>query len=193
MNRTRPATTRLAGWLFADLLLVMVLVALSGAESTGAGPAPCARPSSAGCAPTTSTTTPTAPTPSRTPESPAPTGGGLDPVTESITVRTDPEALVAGTDAAETGLKREVVRKIRKFSGERAAFVIVFGNAGRLPGGAVDTDASTRYAEAVARLLPSAAPRFFPPYHPKIIRGYHNTDRRVASGTARIELFFLLH
>lgn len=63
----------------------------------------------------------------------------------------------------------------------------------RLAGGAVDTRTSTAYAEAVAKQLPSAAPQFFPPYNKEIIRGYHNTDPRIPSGTAEIELFFLLH
>ncbi|MGW0555930.1 hypothetical protein ACWDZ6_17260 [Streptomyces sp. NPDC002926] len=175
---------RVAGWLFADLLLVMVVVTLGGETTKGAGahnqPELTAGP--------TSTTTPTVSAPA--PGTPA---GGLDPHTRSISVRTDPGDLVGGSDTAAASIRRQVVQKAEQFQGERAAFVIVFGNAGRLPGGAVDTRSSTEYAEAVARLLPSAKPDFFPPYDEKIIRSYHNTDPRVPSGTAEIELFFLLH
>ncbi|MEU1260025.1 hypothetical protein ABZ445_42805 [Streptomyces chartreusis] len=105
----------------------------------------------------------------------------------------DPEALISGSARATASLREQVARKSRQFPGERVAFVMVFGNAGRLPGGAVDTGTSTAFAKAVARLLPSAAPQFFPRYHKEIIRGYHNTDPRIPSGTAEIELFFLLH
>ncbi|WP_326654111.1 MULTISPECIES: hypothetical protein [unclassified Streptomyces] len=176
---------RVAGWLFADLLLVMVVVALGG-ETTTKGAGAHIRPElTAG---PTGTPAPAVSTPA--PGTPA---GGLDPHTKSISVRTDPGDLVGGSDAAAASIRRQVVRKAEQFQGERAAFVIVFGNAGRLPGGAVDTRSSTEYAEAVARLLPSAKPDFFPPYDEKIIRSYHNTDPRVPSGTAEIELFFLLH
>ncbi|WP_327327516.1 hypothetical protein OG735_37055 [Streptomyces sp. NBC_01210] len=183
---------RLAGWLFADLLLVMVVVALGGEKMTeGAG----ARIRPELTAGPTSTPAPslTPAIPAPAPSSPAAPAGGLDPDTESITVRTDPEDLIGGSDGAAASIRRQVVQKAMQFQGERAAFVIVFGNAGRLPGGAVDTRSSTAYAEAVAKLLPAAAPDFFPPYDEKIIRSYHNTDPGVPSGTAEIELFFLLH
>ncbi|MEW2080251.1 hypothetical protein [Streptomyces sp. NPDC005283] len=178
---------RMAGWLFADLLLVMVVVTLGG-ETTTKGAGAHIRPELTAGPTSTPTLTPTVSAPA--PGTPA---GGLDPHTRSISVRTDPGDLVGGSDAAAASIRRQVAQKAAQFQGERAAFVIVFGNAGRLPGGAVDTRSSTEYAEAVARLLPSAKPDFFPPYDEKIIRSYHNTDPRVPSGTAEIELFFLLH
>ncbi|MFF3457197.1 hypothetical protein ACFYXH_23325 [Streptomyces sp. NPDC002730] len=183
---------RLAGWLFADLLLVMVVVALGGEKMTeGAGAR--IRPELTAGPTGTPAPSPTPTISAPAPSSPAAPAGGLDPDTESITVRTDPEELIGGSDGAAASIRRQVVEKAKQFQGERAAFVIVFGNAGRLPGGAVDTRSSTAYAEAVAKLLPSAAPDFFPPYDEKIIRSYHNTDPGVPSGTAEIELFFLLH
>ncbi|MGX1884785.1 hypothetical protein [Streptomyces sp. NPDC055287] len=184
---------QLAGWLFADLLLVMVVVVLGG-EAMGDGAAPLC-PDDTNCLTGTPTpSTPPSPEPfTPAPISPAPPTGGLDPTTRSITVRTDPEALIGGSDRAAASIRDQIARQTKKFAGERAAFVMVFGNAGRLAGGAVDTRTSTAYAEAVAKQLPSAAPRFFPPYNKEIIRGYHNTDPRVPSGTAEIELFFLFH
>ncbi|MFJ9931739.1 hypothetical protein ACIRSJ_01330 [Streptomyces virginiae] len=182
----RPGGTYLAGWLFADLLLVIVLVVL-GSEMPAADPHPDPEP--------TATATATAtPDPSR---SPSPTRsdtsrpGGLDPVTVSIGIRLDPDALIAGRPSETAELTRQVTQEIKRYEGRTAAFVMVFGTV-RTSGGSVDTGRSDEYATAVARQLPQAAPRFFPPYSEKIIRGYHDSGSAIASGTARIELFFLL-
>ncbi|MFJ9819606.1 hypothetical protein ACIRU3_30950 [Streptomyces sp. NPDC101151] len=191
MRPPRTTGAQAAGWLFADLLLVMVVVALGGETMDRADPPhPCAM---AGPSCTPSPSGPTLPGPSTSAPTGPPPSGGLDPHTRSITVRTDPEALMGGSARAAASVREQVARRIRQFRGKRAAFVMVFGNAGRFPGGAVDTGTSTAFAEAVARLLPSAAPEFFPQYHKEIIRGYHNTDPGIPSGTAEIELFFLLH
>lgn len=190
MRRPGMPGAQLAGWLFADLLLVMVVVVLGGETPADRGAPPGATPGSAGVR---TPSGPVSPGSSSAPDSPPPADGGLDPRTRSITVRVDPDNLIAGSARATASLRAQVGRKARQFPGKRVAFVMVFGNAGRLPGGAVDTGTSTAFAEAVARQLPSAAPRFFPRYHKEIIRGYHNTDPRVPSGTAEIELFFLLH
>lgn len=190
MRSPRLSGVQMAGWLFADLLLVMVVVVLGG--ETPANPATPPGPHE-GSTDTRTPPGPTLPGPSASAPNTPPPPGGLDPHTRSITVRVDPEALISGSARATASLREQVARKSRQFPGERVAFVMVFGNAGRLPGGAVDTGTSTAFAKAVARLLPSAAPQFFPRYHKEIIRGYHNTDPRIPSGTAEIELFFLLH
>lgn len=184
----RATVPYLAGWLFADVLLVIVLVVLGG-EQTRHG--------------TTSAHDPTpaptpAPTARRTP-SPAPTAtptrrarpSGLDPQTRSITVHTDADALVAGSKSAKADLERQVAKGIARFKGRTAAFVMVFGTV-HGAGGAVDSGLSDTYATAVARTLPKTEPAFFPPYSEKIIRGYHDSSGDIRSGTARIELFFLL-
>ncbi|MFD9368479.1 hypothetical protein ACFWA6_12325 [Streptomyces sp. NPDC060020] len=186
----RPGGTYLAGWLFADLLLVIVLVVL-GSEVPAATPDPGPTPTA------TATATATA-DPSRSP-SPTPSDtsrpGGLDPVTASVSIRLDPDDLIAGRPAATAELTRQVTQEIKRHEGRTAAFVMVFGTvrtASGGSGGSVDTGRSDTYATAVARLLPQAAPRFFPPYSEKIIRGYHDGGQGIPSGTARIELFFLL-
>ncbi|MEU9081355.1 hypothetical protein [Streptomyces sp. NPDC048357] len=183
----RPGGTYLAGWLFADLLLVIVLVVL-GSEVPAAAPDPNPTP----------TATPTAPAttdPARSP-SPTPSGtsrpGGLDPVTASVSIRLDPDDLIAGRPAGTAELTRQVTQEIKRHAGRTAAFVMVFGTVRTGSGGSVDTGRSDTYATAVARLLPQAAPEFFPPYSEKIIRGYHDSGQNIPSGTARIELFFLL-
>ncbi|MFF9978651.1 hypothetical protein [Streptomyces erythrochromogenes] len=181
----RPGGTYLAGWLFADLLLVIVLVVL-GSEVPAAAPDPHPSPTAAATA---------APDPSRSSSpSPAPADtarpGGLDPVTVSVGIRLDPDALIAGRPSETAELTRQVNEEIKRYTGRTAAFVMVFGTV--RSGGAVDTGRSDAYATAVARQLPQAAPRFFPPYSEKIIRGYHDSGQDIPSGTARIELFFLL-
>ncbi|MFJ1565689.1 hypothetical protein [Streptomyces erythrochromogenes] len=183
----RPGGTYLAGWLFADLLLVIVLVVL-GSEVPAAAPDP--HPS-----PTATDTATGAPDPSHS-ASPSPTPsdtarpGGIDPVTVSVGVRLDPDALIAGRPSETAELTRQVNEGIKRYEGRAAAFVMVFGTV--RSGGSVDTGRSDAYATAVARQLPQAAPRFFPPYSEKIIRGYHDSGQAIPSGTARIELFFLL-
>ncbi|MFG2335336.1 hypothetical protein [Streptomyces yangpuensis] len=184
-NSGRPAGTYLAGWLFADLLLVIVLVVL-GSEMPAAAPDPHPTPTATAAAAAT-------PGPSRSP-SPTPSDtarpGGLDPVTVSVGIRLDPDALIAGRPSETAELTRQVNEEIKRYAGRTAAFVMVFGTV--RSGGSVDTGRSDAYATAVARHLPQAAPRFFPPYSEKIIRGYHDSGADIASGTARIELFFLL-
>ncbi|WP_183064439.1 hypothetical protein [Streptomyces sp. gCLA4] len=185
----RPAGTYLAGWLFADLLLVIVLVVL-GSEMPAAAPDPDPPPTPTATAPAPVTATPD---PSRSP-SPTPSDtsrpGGLDPVTVSVGIRLDPDALIAGSPSETAELARQVNEEIKRYAGRTAAFVMVFGTV--RSGGSVDNGRSDAYATAVARQLPQAAPRFFPPYSEKIIRGYHDSGAGIASGTARIELFFLL-
>ncbi|WP_405828557.1 hypothetical protein [Streptomyces sp. NBC_01176] len=190
MNRqSRRATVPyLAGWLFADVLLVIVLVVLGGER------APHDRTSAQEPSPT-----PTPTSTARRSPSPGPTAtptpragpGGLDPATRSITVHTDANALVAGSKAARADLAHQVADGVERFKGRTAAFVMVFGTV-HGAGGAVDSGRSDAYATAVARLLPRTEPGFFPPYSEKIIRGYHDSSGDIRSGTARIELFFLL-
>ncbi|MER7730202.1 hypothetical protein ABTX80_04905 [Streptomyces erythrochromogenes] len=184
----RPGGTYLAGWLFADLLLVIVLVVL-GSEVPAAAPDPHPSPTA------TATATAATPDPSHgTSASPTPSDtarpGGLDPVTVSVGVRLDPDALIAGRPSETAELTRQVTEEIKRYEGRTAAFVMVFGTV--RSGGSVDTGRSDAFATAVARQLPQAAPRFFPPYSEKIIRGYHDSGQAIPSGTARIELFFLL-
>ncbi|MFF2996800.1 hypothetical protein ACFVTC_19875 [Streptomyces sp. NPDC057950] len=192
MNRRsgRATVPYLAGWLFADVLLVIVLVVLGGertrhdrAAAQDASPTPAPTPT-AGRSPSPG---PTA-TPTRTQRA---RPGGLDPVTRSITVQTDADALVGGSKSAKADLERQIADGIERFKGRTAAFVMVFGTV-RGAGGVVDSARSDAYATAVARLLPRTEPAFFPPYSEKIIRGYHDSSGDIGSGTARIELFFLL-
>ncbi|MEU1529606.1 hypothetical protein [Streptomyces fagopyri] len=190
-RRSRRATVPyLAGWLFADVLLVIVLVVLGGertphqeAFARDPSPVPAPTPSARRSPSPEPTATPT-PTPRARP-------GGLDPATRSITVHTDADALVAGSKAARADLEHQVTDGIERFKGRTAAFVMVFGTV-HGAGGAVDSGRSDAYATAVARLLPRTEPAFFPPYSEKIIRGYHDSSGDISSGTARIELFFLL-
>ncbi|MEU6124429.1 hypothetical protein [Streptomyces sp. NPDC047123] len=89
----------LAGWLFADLLLVLALVSMADRPDPQANDRP-------------------EPTPSRTKPSPTPTG--------PRSVNRHPEEFeVAGTDKGD--LVEEIAKDTRKWSGREAALVLTFG------------------------------------------------------------------
>ncbi|MEO3978276.1 hypothetical protein [Streptomyces sp. CAU 1734] len=184
--RRRPAggMAQGAGWLFADLLLVLAVIALGGqwaAPDTGdrGGEGPAAGP--------TASRVPS-PGPSGTTEAARP---GLDPDSEEFTVTANAPAVVAGEAGARRALRAKIADAIEAYPGRTAALVIIWGTAGSCGSCPVTDSASRVYARTVAGLLPSVAPRFFPAYDEDIIRGYRNTTRGRAPGTATIELFFL--
>ncbi|MFE1923102.1 hypothetical protein ACFW91_11100 [Streptomyces asoensis] len=179
--RSGPALTQGAGWLFADLLLVVALVVLGGQWTPGddGTPGP-GEPSAASPAPGTASAGA-----SRTAKP------GLDPDSEEFDVRTDAVALRAGKAAAERAVREQVTAHIKDYPGRTAAMVIVWGTAASCGTCPVTDDASRAYAHAVATRLTSIAPGFFPPYDADIIRSYRNTSSDRAAGTATVELFFL--
>ncbi|WP_431679119.1 hypothetical protein [Kitasatospora sp. KL5] len=138
IRRPRPGRARadglaMAGWLFADMLLVLALVAMGDqgdpvAAERGARPSPSA---------------PTGPSPSASPSpvSTGPRGVEHDPVT----IR------VSGDDTAATAQIRAATEAHR---GRRAAVVLTFGS-NRDPG------LGQAYAHTVNGLLPQARPEMF--------------------------------
>jgi hypothetical protein len=171
--------TQGAGWLFADLLLVVVLIVLGSQWNSPAGRGDEAdEPGPSTSAPAAVATTPAA-------------QPGLDPDSEEFDVSLDAVALVAGKASAVRALRKRVEKGIEKYPGRTAALVIVWGTAGSCRTCPVTDQASRTYAHAVATRLTGVAPGFFPPYDEDIIRSYRNTSSDRDSGTATIELFFL--
>lgn len=163
----QPGAAMIAGWLFADLLLVLFIIQL------GAGPA--AAPALAGASPK-----PIAAIPSVT----APPG--LDPDTASIVI--DPgfnvDRVLRG-DPPELGWVVERFRaESARFAGHRAGVVMVFGTV--RSGGVVDTKRSSEYAERLIPLLTDAAPDLFPA-DPSYYRNYVTFDGQ--DGAVKVELF----
>ncbi|MFC1416608.1 hypothetical protein [Streptacidiphilus cavernicola] len=161
---------QLAGWLFADLLLVLVVVVLGG-EVVAAPAHPTAKPKPTVSASASPTVRPTATSPP-----------GLDPHTKSVTLKVDPAAVLAHSAPALADLKRQVLQGIAPYRGRHAALVLVFATAG-------DVNYSSQLAETVAPMLPQFAPNFFPTYHQSIIRSYF--DGQGKADTIRLELFFV--
>ncbi|GAA1238744.1 hypothetical protein GCM10009665_31320 [Kitasatospora nipponensis] len=177
-----PALSQLAGWLFADLLLMLVVVVLGG-QSSARNPVAdaSASPSAPATAPTSAAPSTAAPTASSPP--------GLDPHSVSVSAPVDPDALINGSAAARADLGAKVRELIRPYLPRQAALVIVWGSAGGCRGCPPDLGRSKQLADAVAPLVHDFAPDFFPPYDPKIIRGYY--DGEGGSDTVRFELFFI--
>ena len=150
----------LAGWLFADLLLAVTVVAM-GASSE---------------APAPSTTTTTAPHGERKPggEKPPPGPPGVDRMPVEFKVKANASALLA----KDRGEVNRVVRQIRtrlaqaRASRRRAAIVLTFGTS-------PSSSEGTRLASAANALLPRAGPSVF---RGATYRNFHsivgNTARR---------------
>ncbi|WP_395297833.1 hypothetical protein ACF9IK_33555 [Kitasatospora hibisci] len=175
-----------AGWLFADLMVVMVLVVLGG-QST---PLPVAVPSSSAPIPSSASSDPasTKPTPKPTPTAPAPPPG-LDPNSTSVVVEVDADGLVGGGSAARTAFANRLKAEIGPYTGRSAALVFVWGTAAGCSHCAVDLGRSQDLADAAAPLVHAVAPGFFPPDDRRLIRPY--LDGQGRPGTVRLELFFI--
>ncbi|MCM2393870.1 hypothetical protein [Streptomyces albipurpureus] len=183
-RRSGSSVVHAAGWLFADLLLVITVIALGGqwtAPTTAdrADGEPSASPAPAVSA---------SPTPSPRVSAAQP---GLDPDSEEFDVRGDAPGLLAREAAAVRDIRDEVAKGISAYPGKRAALVIIWGTAGSCRTCPVTDNASRDYARAIGALLPSVSATFFPAYHEEIIRGYRNTSGDRERGQATIELFFL--
>ncbi|MGV1004899.1 MAG: hypothetical protein ACOYEV_09065 [Candidatus Nanopelagicales bacterium] len=133
----------LAGWLFADLLLVMFIVGL-GAEITSL---PAAEPS-----PTPTSTATDAATPT-----PSPTEAAMSQVPVLRTVKVDAgELLASGARGkqAKADLREELALTLAELTGRRAAMVLIWGHASTVGQG-------QEIAETVGEQLAKALPEIF--------------------------------
>jgi hypothetical protein len=153
---------------------VMVLVVLGGQSGAGA---PLASPSAVASTASASAR----PTATQPP--------GLDPNSVSVTADVDATALIAGSGAARSALRTQVLHLIAPYQKRHAALVIVWGTAAACGSCGVDIGLSQQLAQSVAPLVPGIDPTFFPAYNPKIIRAYF--DGSGTPGTVRFELFFI--
>ncbi|MEV5936542.1 hypothetical protein AB0L56_28400 [Streptomyces sp. NPDC052079] len=184
-----------SGWLFADLLLMLVIVVLGG-QSSDAGDAP-PRPdcpsSSTAPSPTSSSSTAPSPTSSASCTTPPVSDStpGLDPHSKSITVKNvDVTGVLDHQPTALARIEREVRRQTARFEGRHAALVLVWGAAAPCPScRGIDLSRSQQLADAIAPRVRSYDPAFFPEYDPKLIRPYH--DGGGTRNTVRLELFFV--
>ncbi|GAA2825090.1 hypothetical protein RMN57_04570 [Kitasatospora sp. CM 4170] len=183
-----------AGWLFADLMVVMVLVVLGGQSTPLPVAAPSSSPSAAGSpsAPASSSasssSSPTSPAPKPTATAPAPPPG-LDPNSTSVVVEVDVDGLLGGDPAARTAFANRLKAEIGPYTGRSAALVFVWGTAAGCAHCTADLGRSQGLADAAAPLVHAVAPGFFPADDRRLIRPY--LDGQGRPGTVRLELFFI--
>ncbi|MEV6972899.1 hypothetical protein [Kitasatospora sp. NPDC093806] len=136
-GRPRLRGVHLAGWLFADMLLVLALVAMGDQGDPVAAERAAATPTATPSATASATPRPT-PTPT------APRGVEHDPVTVDVT----------GDSSDTAGLAAQIRKATERYAGRQAAVVLTFGS-NRDPG------VGQAYAHAVNGLLAQARPDMF--------------------------------
>lgn len=130
----------IAGWVFADLLLVLFVVGLASAVPEEP-PEPTLEPT----------------------RSPEPKIVGMETVPAKITIRFNAADLVSGGESARAEARHvcAAVRKAAvKMRGQRAALVLIFG-------GAPEATPAQRAARAVGKQLTCADPNLFPAGTPR--------------------------
>ncbi|MFE2914682.1 hypothetical protein [Kitasatospora indigofera] len=141
----RPATgsrtLHLAGWLFADMLLVLALIAMGDQGDPIAAEQAAVKAARLSTVPSAGSASPSA---SPSPVSTGPRGVEHDPVTVDV----------AGDGADAAGLAAQIRGATERYAGRQAAVVLTFGS-NRDPG------AGQAYAHAVNGLLAQARPEMF--------------------------------
>lgn len=140
----------MVGWLFADLMIVLFIVAL-GTNDVSAGPSPARSPT-----PTAKPSKPT-PTPTVIPSTPGPPGIATRPATYTIQVAA--ARILGGTTAdrsAELRLFRDKLRAIaqRSLAGRQAGIVLVWAES-------PDVNRGMRLAALTGSQLKAAHPQVF--------------------------------
>lgn len=163
--------TMLAGWLFADMLLALVLVALGSDVDEPPAPAPAPSP-----------TLVSAPRPSPTP-SPTPTPlppEGLDPTPREVSVRVTAAGLASGRRQDVEQVHHALQEQLADVAaeGRRAAIVLTFGADGT-PG--VGQQMAVHANGAARTALPDV-------FGGATFKDYHMISSR-NSGTVRFEIY----
>ncbi|WP_189782706.1 hypothetical protein [Streptomyces capitiformicae] len=163
-GRRRFEPLHLAGWLFADMLLVLALVAMGDQADPLA-----AKPDRPSASPSPS------PSPSATPKKPKPKPKPKGP---RAVVRTPVKVAINARAGDKDAILRGLRRVTERYAGRQAAFVLTFG---RHP----DPGGGGAYAHDVNALLEKARPDMF--------RGATTRDfwkGGASSGHADIEIYF---
>ncbi|MFF8771513.1 hypothetical protein [Kitasatospora sp. NPDC015120] len=138
-RRPRARGVHLAGWLFADMLLVLALVAMGDQGDPVAARRAVATPTATAEPSATTGATPTA-----TPTPAGPRGVEHDPVTVDV----------SGESSDADGLTAQIRAATERYAGRQAAVVLTFGS-NRDPG------LGQAYAHTVNGLLAQARPEMF--------------------------------
>ncbi|MDH6226798.1 hypothetical protein [Streptomyces sp. MJP52] len=153
----------LAGWLFADMLLVLALVSMGDRADPLAAEAAAARPS-----PSASASASASPSPSPSPTRTGPRSLELKPVKIRVVA-------AAGKQAA---MVRQIREATERHEDREAALVLTFGEA-------PDTGQGQAYADEVNKALGKARPEMF---GDAVRRPFWQGSR--TSGSASLEIYF---
>jgi hypothetical protein len=171
-RRPRWSIESVAGWVFADLFLVLFLVGLGSAVTVKPVVDPTTKP----------TPTPTSkPTPRPTPK-PTPPIIGLKPTPALLSIAIDADALTSGgraaTAAGAVACARIRAQTAAKVNGQQAGLVLIFG-------GGPDVASGQAVARGVAGQLPCANHAVFARSTPS--RAFW--DGTLHYGQVRLEVF----
>jgi hypothetical protein len=114
----------LAGWLFADLLLALVVILLGTMTAPPISPSAGAEPSPSPSSSSGSSATPS-PEPTPSPSNTEPPG--IERTPEIVEVPVNTAALLANSAAERARLGREVIRRTQDFNGRQAGIVLIWG------------------------------------------------------------------
>ncbi|WP_194908269.1 hypothetical protein [Catenulispora rubra] len=164
----------LVGWLFADLMLVIMIVALGSQKdpelAVKAQPKPTATPTPTHSTPTTST-------PSSKP-SPSPTTSTARVGPQSVDKA--PVQFTVDDSGGTPQLTTELKNQLKPYHGRHAGFVLTFGWG-------PDPQADTAYATSIDHLLTTIDPAMFP--SDTVLRPFVDLDH-ANTGTAEIQIYF---
>lgn len=158
--RARLGMLALAGWLFADLLLVLALVSMSGQ------PDPLAAEPSA---------SPSAPEETEEPEEPEEPGESPPEPEQPRSV--EQEYVEFGVGGGGAGLVEQIAEATEQWEGRQAAFVMTFG-------GSQD---GTRYAGQVNAAIHRANPEMFP--RGTTTEDFHDLSEPPRTATVRVYFY----
>lgn len=157
----------LVGWLFADLMLVIMIVALGSQKDPELAAKNPLKPTVTHT-PTTSTSTP----------SPSPTTSTARLGPQSVDKA--PVTFTVDDSGGTAELTKELKSRLAPYHGRHAGFVLTFGWG-------PDPQADTAYATSIDHLLTTIDPAMFPP--DTVLRPFVDLDHQ-DTGTAELQIYF---
>lgn len=151
----RSSIVSMSGWLFADMLLVLAIVALGAMLASKESVADYVASVSPSASPTPTSTSPSpSPSPSTSPK-PKPTAApGLNKDPSSFTLVFSTSRLLSRDPSTIANVREQIKRKTEGFKNRRAGFVLTFGGDG-------NSGTATRVAQIVNAQLVAVRPQLF--------------------------------
>lgn len=164
------ALVALVGWLFADLMLVIMIVALGSQKDPELAAKNPRKPTATHTTPTTSTST--------SKPSPSPTTSTARVGPQSVDKA--PVTFTIDDSHGNPDLNTQLRKQLAAYRGRHAGFVLTFGWG-------PDPQADTAYATSIDHLLTTIDPAMFPA--DTVLRPFVDLDHQ-DTGTAEIQIYF---